>query len=310
MSSRPTVPSRSTHIAFVGDVHGCVFHALHALQELQKRRAITLAAVIQVGDLGAYPDPDRLDADGRRFVAANPAQGNFFRLLSADPVFSTEPWGRAVLDRLRESVPPVLFVSGNHDDVEWLDGLHAKLDAPIVSVDPAGLYRHVRSGHVGRIAGQRVACLGGIEATAPEVVDESVLIDPVAYARLWREAPGSVDVLVTHDGPYGMSTWRGEVQGSPKISRLIERLRPRLHVSGHYHHTNGPRRYGRTTSYSLAQLVPPKQHPEDDRQGNPDQSVSPGSIALFEPDSGEFEYVDDAWLAHISGEVGGEFSLP
>ncbi|TDC73701.1 hypothetical protein [Actinomadura sp. 7K507] len=38
--------------------------------------------------------------------------------------------------------------------------------------------------------------------------------------------------MVTHDGPHGMSSWRGTTQGSRKLTELLERLQPRLHVSG------------------------------------------------------------------------------
>lgn len=279
-------------IAFLGDVHGCVLHALGALAALQDRRTIRLDAAIQVGDLGAYPVPERMDGPSRRFAAENPAQNDFFRLL--DP--PAELW--PALRRARELLPPILFASGNHEDFEWLAGLHraAGGDA-IVPVDSGGTFKHVECGHTTTAAGQRIAFLGRVEV--PGYMD----LDDAAYARLLSTQPGSVDILVTHDGPYGLcQDWRGRTAGSPKLTTLIEHLQPRLHVSGHYHHVNGPRHYGRTVSYALAELVYPKQNRHHPAQANPAQRVMPGSIALLDTETYTVEYLHDAWLADIRGD--------
>lgn len=276
-------------IAFFGDVHGCVQHALGAAAMLATRRGIRLDAMIQVGDLGAYPSPERWDEPSQRFGATHPAQGDFFRLL--DPSSRLAEGVRLALG----AVPPFLFLSGNHEDHPWLDTLHRTHGAAVAPVDPLGAFHHVTCGHITRIAGQRVAFLGMIEA--PGLMD----YDPAAYDRLMSAEPGSVDILVTHDGPYGMSEWRGTVQGSMKLTKLIERLQPRLHVGGHYHHQNGPRRYGPTTSHALAQLVAPRA----DRDGepiNPRQQVTPGSIGLLDTLTYEFEYIHDPWLAYVHGD--------
>ncbi|MBL7496574.1 metallophosphoesterase [Frankia sp. CNm7] len=279
-------------IAFVGDVHGCVRHALGAAVLLQERRGIRLDAVIQVGDLGAYPSPERFDGASRRFARDNPAQDDFFRLLDPSPRFAEGVRGAL------GQVGPMLFVSGNHEDHDWLAGLHEAAGADVVPVDPGGACRHVACGSVLALAGQRVAFLGLIEVAGKMDLDER------AYTRLMGLEPGDVDVLVTHDGPYGMSRdWRGNVQGSAKLSRLIEHLQPWLHVSGHYHHVNGPRRYGRTTSYALHQLVRPKASRWDPASVNPEQRVTAGSVGLLDTDAGDFTYVHDDWLADVRGDA-------
>ncbi|MQS10803.1 hypothetical protein F7Q99_00535 [Streptomyces kaniharaensis] len=278
-------------VAFVGDVHGRVLHALGAVLMLQARRGLRLDAVIQVGDLGAYPSPDRFDESSRRFHADNPAQGDFFRLLDSSGRVAT-----GVVAALRQ-LPRILFLSGNHEDHEWLGSLHDAARADVVPVDPFGAFHHVACGHVTEVAGERVAFLGLIEAPGKMDFDEA------AYARLLATEPGSVDVLVTHDGPYGMSrSRRGDVQGSARLSRLIEHLQPRLHVGGHYHHENGPRHYGRTVSHALAQLVDPKRDRWQPEPINPEQRITPGSIGVLDTRTHAFEYVHDDWLAEISGD--------
>lgn len=276
-------------VAFFGDVHGRVLHALGAAVVLQRRRGIRVDAMVQVGDLGAFPSAERLDEATRRFIVGSPAEGDFFRLLDPSPRLAVGV--RAVLER----VPAFLFVSGNHEDHEWLAALHRAAGAVVTPVDPLGAYRHVACGSVVEVAGQRVAFLGLIESDRMDY-------DAEAYGRLLAAEPGSVDVLVTHDGPHGLSEYRGALQGSAKLSRLIEHLQPRLHVGGHYHHQNGPRRYGSTVSYTLADLVGAKVNHRTSEPVNPLQQIKPGAIGLLDTETYDFEYVHDAWLAEVSGD--------
>jgi hypothetical protein len=225
-------------LAFFGDVHGRVPHALGAAVVLQKRRGIRLDALVQVGDLGAFPSPERLDDATRRFIASNPAEGDFFRLLDPSP--------------------------------QWAQGVRAAL-------------------------GQVPAFLGLIESDKLDYNQE-------AYDGFLAAEPGSVDILVTHDGPHGLSEYRGVPQGSAKLSRLIEHLQPRLHVGGHHHHQNGPRRYGSTVSYTLADLVGAKSDHRTSEPVNPLQQVKAGSIGILDTETYAFEYVQDPWLAEASGD--------
>ncbi|GAA0398068.1 hypothetical protein Acor_34840 [Acrocarpospora corrugata] len=266
-----------------------MLHALGAAVMLRHRRGIKLDALIQVGDLGAFPSPERWDEPSRRFAADSPAQGDFFRLL--DPAPRLAEGVRLAL----EEVPAFLFVSGNHEDHDWLATLHG--EAAVTPVDPLGAYRHVACGQVVDVAGQRVGFLG--LADMPGRLD----FDPDAYAQFRAAVPGSVDILITHDGPHGMSrNVHGVTQGSAKLTALIEHLQPRLHVSGHYHHESGPRQYGRTRSYALAQLVPPKITRWSPEPVNPGQSVAAGGVALLDTDTDTFEYIGDPWLAEVSGD--------
>jgi Icc-related predicted phosphoesterase len=278
-------------IAFLGDVHGRVLHALGALAALQNHRGIRLDAAIQVGDLGAFPTPERMDEPSRRFASENPAERDFFRLLNPSPELASAV--RSVLER----VPPILFVSGNHEDFAWLATLHTAAGAAVVPVDPLGAFHHIECGHQLTVAGQRIAALGLIEE--PAKLD----LDPTAHASLLAAEPGTVDILITHEGPYGMcEDWRGKPMGSPKLAALIDQLQPRLHVSGHYHHENGPRHYGRTHSYALAELVYPKTNRRRPEQANPDQRLIPGSIGLLDTDTYAFEYLHDDWLTEVRGD--------
>lgn len=276
-------------VAFFGDVHGRVLHALGAAVTLQKRRGLRLDALIQVGDLGSFPSPERLDEATRRFIVSNPAEGDFFRLIDPSPRLAADV--RSAL----EQVPAFLFVSGNHEDHDWLAELHQAVGTVVTPVDALGAYRHVACGNVIDVAGQRTAFLGRIESRDMDY-------DQEAYDTFLAAEPGSVDILVTHDGPHGLSEYRGVTQGSAKLTRLIEQLQPRLHVGGHYHHQNGPRRYGATVSYALADLVGAKVDHRTSEPVNPRQQVKAGGIGVLDTETYDFEYIHDDWLAEVSGD--------
>lgn len=283
-------------IAFIGDTHGCVRHALAATIALQTMHQCRFDAVIQVGDFGAHPAVGAVPLNERPYLDENPAQGDVFAALSPDPAFADQL--AAVKARLPE--PGMLFISGNHEDDAWLASLHDQAaGAPVVPIDPLSVFHHVRSGEVLTLGdGTTLAVVGG--CAAPGLPFD---LSGDALARLHSLEPGSVDVLVTHDGPHGIcENWQGRIQGSRRISRLIEHLQPRIHVSGHYHHADGPRSYGATRSWMLAQLVAPKSDRWGRKPPNPTQRVSPGSIGVLDRHAGTFAYVTEEWLAEIHGD--------
>jgi hypothetical protein len=272
-------------IGFVGDVHGQVFHALAALATLQERLGRRLDLLVQVGDMGACPDPARLDEASVRYLEADPSQGDFGRLLRAEGELA----GR--LRRLRgEFSGPLHFIRGNHEDYPWLRGLPVDAAPGTAAVDPFDLLRYVPDGTVLGFGELAVAFLGG-EESGGSVEDGE--IDPEAHGRLMELGPGAVDLLVTHDAPYGLSTgYHGQVQGSRLIAELVGRLQPTFHVAGHYH-LNGPRRYGRTTFLCLSQLVDsPIWRPEA-------RGLQGGCLAVLDAEKGELLPVTDPWLSEF-----------
>ncbi|MFD0633435.1 metallophosphoesterase [Catenulispora yoronensis] len=265
-------------VAFIGDVHGCVLHALGSVLMLQQRRGVRLDAVVQVGDLGAYPSADRFDGPSRRFILDSPSQGDFFRLLDPTPELAASVRGAL------EQMPPVLFVAGNHEDHEWLASLHAaSAGAGVVAVDPLGAFHHVECGRVVDVAGLRTAFLGLMEAPGKMDLDEA------AYAALLAAEPGSVDLLITHEGPTACPAASAEVQGSPKLTRLIEHLQPPLHISGHVHHENGRGTTARpspTRSRSSSGRSPPGTSPRASTRSSGSRTAASGcSTPRPEPSS-------------------------
>jgi Icc-related predicted phosphoesterase len=267
-------------IGFVGDVHGRVFHMVVALVMWQRMYGRRFDLIVQVGDMGAYPSAERMDSATRSYLELDPAEGDFARLLAAEG-----PMADRLLAMRDELAGPTHFIHGNHDDIPWLEGLLGDSGAA-VNVDPFDLLRYVRDGTVLDIGDQRLAFLGGEDRPG-----RAGNISEVAYARLMELEPGGSQVLVTHDAPFGLATGRdGQPQGSRRISTLIERLQPRFHVAGHYHHLNGPRREGKTTSLALSSLVA-------SRRWKPDSAgLQPGCIAVLDVEAGTLTPVTDPWL--------------
>ncbi|MDP9236883.1 MAG: metallophosphoesterase [Chloroflexota bacterium] len=267
-------------VALIGDVHGRIFHAIAALATLQARMGAKFDLLIQVGDLG-YPELDRADAPTRLYLAIDPAEADLSRFLRPDIHCS------AALRSIRESFAcPIYFVRGNHEDFSWLAGLPVDPATRTAPTDPFDLLHYVPDGTVLDRAGSRVAFLGGVEEQTGEAA-----IDMDAYRALIGLGAGAIDLLVTHEGPYGSSTgYRGDVHGSRLMSRLLEALEPQWHVFGHAHSLEGPRIFGRTTYLGLDGLVAsPRWQPHA-------LGLQPGCLGILDTTKKELSAVTDEWL--------------
>ena len=270
-------------IGFIGDVHGQVFRALALAATWQAETVKRFDNLIQVGDMAAFPDLDRGDAATKRYAALDPSLADFSRLLEAK--------GRRAgrLTKMRnELLPPTHFVRGNHEDFDFLKQLHFDKSIGSAHVDPFDLIRYVPDGTVLQLAGLSIAFLGGIEI---EGRDDRA-IDEAAYDALMGLGTGTIDVLVTHDVPYGQSLgYREDNWGSKLIKGLIEETQPTLHVAGHVHHVSGPRRNGQTTSWTLSGLVASQRwYPEV-------IGFVLGCLAVLDTYTGTLRPITDEWMA-------------
>ena len=272
-------------IGFIGDVHGAVYHALALAATWQFNTGERFDHLIQVGDMAAYPDLDRADAATKRYVTVDPAQADFSRLLKAKGKRA-----RGLTKLRNELLPPIHFVRGNHEDFDFLKQLHVDESIGSAQVDPFDLIRYVPDGSVLRLGGLSVAFLGGIEI---ESRDDRA-IDAAAYDALMGLGTGTIDVLVTHDVPYGTRLgYRENTWGSKLIKALIEETQPTFHVASHVHHVSGPRRRGQTTSWTLSGLVASARwYPELN-------GFELGCLAVLDTDTGTLRPITDEWMAEF-----------
>src|SRR5205823_5078523 len=114
LNSRNRAMRPATYLVF-GDLHGRVLPAFKLAQAWSREHGVALDGLLQVGDLGYFPDPGRFDKATKRH-AAKDALEDGVRLVAqpseeADAVFADERCPAALW-----------FTAGNHEDYELLKG--------------------------------------------------------------------------------------------------------------------------------------------------------------------------------------------
>ena len=203
---------------------------------------VPLDGILQVGDMGAFPDHDRLDASTRRFARTDPDELGFRDFLSetADARTLLAP----------ADTPPVAFCRGNHEDFDYL----SRFSTP-ATLDPYGKLWFVPDGATLAFDAIRIAAFGAAAPLAPPAqrgararkvrrkaarAEHKLTMGPrfriEDLDRMRRRDLGRVDILLTHAGPAHPS-WRG---GSRLLLHLARSIRPRVHLFGHHHQVVGP----------------------------------------------------------------------
>jgi Icc-related predicted phosphoesterase len=70
----------------------------------------------------------------------------------------------------------------------------------------------------------------------------------------WDRIPDGIDVLVTHGPPKGImdEAPNGYSLGCEELLQAVRRIKPRLHVFGHIHHSHGVQKHGDTLFVNAA----------------------------------------------------------
>ena len=275
---RPT-----TYLVF-GDLHGRVLPAFRLAQAWAREHGVTLAGLLQVGDLDDSPGPGRPSKAPKRRAEKDAAEGGL-------PLV-TRPSQEAEAVFAAEHCPEALwFTAGNHEDYERLKRLErgAGREADYFDADAYGKLRCIRDGHVAELpGGLRVGALWGIDDRAPRARER---IPPRArISRRGTEALSGAhfNVLLTHESPRE-AILAGS--GSVEIVEILRCARPAFAFFGHYHRTG--RRvegdFGGTRVYHLSHL-------------ELDSRAEEGSVGVltWEGGSGDFAYLDPAWLRTVS----------
>src|SRR5215213_10164757 len=95
------------HILIVGDRHGRILPAFRLAMLWEREHGIRLDGLLQVGDLGYFPDPTRLDKATARH-AADPLE------LGASLVVEPNREADEVFHGAVGPPPPLWFTAGNH----------------------------------------------------------------------------------------------------------------------------------------------------------------------------------------------------
>src|ERR1700733_11979062 len=102
---------RGSYLIF-GDLHGRILPAFRLASAWGREHGVALSGLLQVGDLGYFPDPTRLDKATARFAADDPLELGTQLVaapsLEADAVFHGEGY----------DVGHLWFTAGNHEDFD------------------------------------------------------------------------------------------------------------------------------------------------------------------------------------------------
>jgi hypothetical protein len=230
--------SDSLRIAVLGDVHGHLTLALRVLRRWQDETGHELDLILQVGDLGAFPPPFRLDAATRRFAERDSDELGF-ATYHANEGEAAEVYGPDALPH-RALAAELWFIKGNHEDFEFLEEAAREGGDEPVPVAAFGAIRFMRQGAVymferrGRAI--RIAGLGGIADGGRPGRDPASEHYTASELRGLKSA--EFDLLLSHEPPFGAAAAihpKYASGGSPEVAELLRLQRPRLHFCGHYH---------------------------------------------------------------------------
>jgi len=267
-------------IAFLGDIHGRIFHAMAALVTWQKKNGKKFNLIVQAGDFGAFPYPDEYLLNNR-FVKKDPTELDFSRFIESGSI--VHEFTRLVESEIET---PIHFIRGNHEDFNWLDSLEERNG--ICDIDELGLVKYIKDGTIHRFMDINIAFLGGADFGSKD----KGIIDQEAFERL-METEEKIDILVSHEIYYGIGfSYHGITQGSRKITRLVEKLKPRYHITAHYHHMIGPHQRHGTVHAGLNNLVSPL-------RGKPGRNLKPGWLAVLDTEASSLKFAKDEWLTKM-----------
>ena len=229
---------RQTHRTFAvfGDVHGRITLMLLLSRAWEARTGQRLDGVLQVGDMGAYPDLSRLDDATRRHAARDSDELGFSQYVAGCAE------GAALL---AEPGWPVLWMRGNHEDFDYLSGFRKP-----TAVDPWQRLIYIPDGQQLTHEGLRIGAMGGMaprhqrrgrgRTARKKFRKEQARIDPRLVPRRLINTTfvdTTPDILLTHAGPECPDL----PAGSMLLTSLCRRIRPRVHLFGHHHISLEPR---------------------------------------------------------------------
>lgn len=270
----------ATYLVF-GDLHGRILPAFKLAQAWSREHGVALAGLLQVGDLGDFPDPRRFDKAAKRRAAKNPLEGGMHLVAEpspeADAVFADELCPEALW-----------FTAGNHENFHLLKELErgAGRDADSFVVDAYDKLRCIRDGHVAELpGGLRVGALWGIDDRTRRSIPSGGRIRQRSATAL---SGARFDVLLTHESPSN-AILAGS--GSEEIGSIIRCARPAFAFFGHYHCTGRQMEgdFDATRVYHLSHL-------------ELDSRAEEGSVGVLTWDGAAsiFAYLDPAWLHTVT----------
>jgi hypothetical protein len=271
-----------TTILVFGDLHGRILPAFRCAIAWAREHRRTLAGILQVGDLGYFPNVAHLDRATIRHAKDDPLE------LGAVDIVLTNELADSIFDD--PLCPPGLwFTGGNHEDFDELERLaQGSGREPEFVVDAYCKVRAIKDGEVARVAGCDVAAVWGIDRegrNARRKVPDRGFIRAKAIDALLTQPP--FDVVLMHDSPTD-AKWNG--YGSDYLATLVEVAQPRFGFFGHFSGDGAEcvGDFGRTRVFHMAGF---------EMHAGKDGHAESGSVGVLTwGDEPRFKYVPDDWL--------------
>ena len=280
-------PMITTYLVF-GDLHGRILPAFRLAAVWSRETRVEVAGLLQVGDLGYFPDPSRLDKATKAHAAKDPLE------LGASLVAQPSREADAILLGEDHLIANLWATLGNHEDYEAIADWDRAADrrAASFAIDAYARVRCIRNGQVVELLdGLRIGALWGIDAEAPNARPRTPAYARIADRAAYALAASRFDVLLTHESPRDAVY---DDSGSVAINLILEAAQPAFAFFGHYSGAHGRIEAGPrcvdTRIHHMAGF-------EMRAKGS---TAEPGSVGLLRWDgenrSGSFEYLDEAWL--------------
>ncbi|MGL6076075.1 MAG: metallophosphoesterase [Fimbriiglobus sp.] len=267
-----------------GDLHGRILPAFQFAKAWSQWNETPLAGLLQVGDLGYFPDINKIDKATLKHAKDDPLELGTLDIITpnalADQVFHSTDFN-------------LWFTSGNHEDFDQLEALaRAAGRANDFAVDAYLRVRGIRDGRVMDLPGGcRVGAIWGVDG---ESENRRKKLPPRGYiheSSVTKLSAERFDVLLTHDCHRDAMI---PTAGSEYVQMLLELAKPRFHFFGHY---KGPGHevpsHTTTRSYFMTGF---------EMRGNTDSPES-GSVGVLEwGEEPTFEFVPRKQLSHFRRE--------
>jgi Icc-related predicted phosphoesterase len=216
------------NIAIFADLHGYLRLCFKLCKRWERETGERLDLILQVGDLGAFPDERWLDWPTRRHARRDPEELGFLTYFAHH--------NAEVETTLKSLQSNLVFVRGNHEAHKWLDQQEEATPTPLFPVDIYQRVSCLKSGIPWTFTdqGEQITILGigRIGAHNDQAEQKPSHIQDYELARARQALAQPIDILLTHDAPRGLIY---SESGLHIISEILERQPPCYHFFGHYH---------------------------------------------------------------------------
>lgn len=205
-------------IAILGDLHGRIYEALNACRQWEIKNSKQIDIILQLGDLGVWPFPERADKATRTFAEKYSSEYGFREFHNPS---------ERVKKLLSELKANLIFVTGNHEDFQYLAECTTK--EPVFSIEPLKRIYCLKNGQVYNFKNIKIAGLGGLDAkNRPGKYLPEAYIQKKDAKKLLKE---KFDIFISHESPKDAAI---QGSGSEEITRILKKCQPEYAFFAHY----------------------------------------------------------------------------